>query len=252
MIVLFEELRGRNALVTGGSRGIGKSIVKTLAKHGVNVAFTYISAPVDMDIYKKELNEDCGQILQFKMNVCDVDNIRAVIRQVEKCLGDINYLINNAGIIKDKYMMLMGKSEWEQVIDTNLTGTFLVSKEVLPYMIGMKKGAIVNISSVAGLVGVAGQTNYCASKAGIMGFTRALASEVSGKGIRVNAVAPGYVDTEMLETLNPKIIQKLKDSISLMRVADPKEIASVVLFLLSDGASYITGTTIQVDGGMIG
>lgn len=252
MIALFDELRGKNAIVTGGSRGIGKSIVKTLASNGVNVAFTYVSEPVDMESYMEELGQDCGKISQYKMDVCDIESVREVIGQIEKSFGEIHFLVNNAGITKDKYMMVMGKNEWESVINTNLTGAFLVSREVLPSMIGLKKGVIVNISSIAGLIGIPGQTNYCASKAGIIGMTRALALEVAKKNIRVNAVTPGYVNTEMLETLSLERRKTLKDIIPLRRIADPKEISSVVMFLLSDSASYITGATIQVDGGMMG
>lgn len=248
---LFDELRGKNAFVTGGSRGIGKSIVKILAKHGVNVAFTYHSNPVEIACFTEGLEDNCGEIYQYQMDVCNVENVREVVSRVEKDLGDINYLVNNAGITKDRYMMLMSKADWDQVINTNLNGVFLVTKEVLPSILASKKGSIVNMSSVAGVVGIAGQTNYCASKAGIIGLTKALALEVSKKNIRVNAIAPGYVETEMLDTLNSSVRGKIKDSIPLKRIADPKEIASVVLFLLSDGASYITGTTVQVDGGMI-
>lgn len=250
MSSVFEELKGKNAFVTGGNRGIGKSIVKTLIKHGVNVVFTYKTAASEIEEYSEDCRQNDCVVLQFQMNVYDRDNIRSVVSQAESKLGNIHFLINNAGITKDKYLMVMGCSEWEQVIQTNLTGCFLVTKEILPLMLEMKYGAIVNISSVAGLMGVAGQTNYCSSKAGIIGLTKALALEVAGKRIRINAVAPGYVYTNMLDSLTPLMKEKILEKIPMKRIGDPQEIADVVLFLLSDSAGYITGATIPVDGGV--
>lgn len=248
--MLYKELRGKNVIVTGGRRGIGRSIVKELASIGMNVSFTYVTAPVDMEQYKEGLRHDCGRIEQYYMDICDANSVKDAVMEIEKEMGDIHFLINNAGITRDKLLMVMKRDEWDDVINTNLTGVFRVCKEVLPSMLGLKTGAIVNVSSVAGSVGIAGQTNYCASKAGVIGLTKALAMEVAGKNIRVNSIAPGYVDTEMMESMTDEKKKIVKQNIPLGRIADGKEIASVVMFLLSDTASYITGSTIHVDGGI--
>ncbi len=247
---MFDSLKGKTVLVTGGSRGIGKSIVKLLADNHLNVAFTYNNNELDLSNLKDSISNKSSKIHQYKLNLENEEEINTVVRDVERDFGRIDFLVNNAGIIKDNYMMLMSSENWNKVLSTNLTGAFLITKEVLPIMMATG-GAVVNISSVAGIVGVAGQTNYCAAKAGLIGFTKALSKEVAGKNIRVNAIAGGYVQTDMISGLDTKRIDNYKEKISLKRIASTDEIASVVLFLLSDGASYITGTTIEVDGGLI-
>ncbi|MHB1391651.1 MAG: 3-oxoacyl-[acyl-carrier-protein] reductase [Clostridia bacterium] len=247
---MFDSLRGKVVLVTGGSRGIGSSIVQLLASYGLNVAFTYCTKEVEIESLKNSLPEKSGQIHQYKMDIENKEAVSATVKKVENDFGDINYLVNNAGITRDGYAMLMSNPNWDKVLATDLTGAFLVTKGVLPTMLKNNKGSIVNISSVAGIIGVAGQVNYCSAKAGIIGFTKALSKEIAHKNIRVNAIAPGYVGTDMVEKLNNNIKDSLKERIPLRRVALTEEIASVVLFLLSDGASYITGTTITVDGGL--
>jgi len=247
---MFNTLQGKTALITGGSRGIGRSIVTLLARHGLNVAFTYNNNEIQATEVIDSLKSEDVIIRKYKMNLEDEETIYEVIQQIEDDFGSIDYLVNNAGIIRDNYMMLMDTEDWNKVLSTDLTGAFLLTKEVLPSMLASKGGAIVNITSIAGLIGVAGQTNYCAAKAGLIGMTKALAKEVAPKGIRVNAVAPGYVQTDMITDVDLSNNSESLARIPLKRVASPDEIATVVLFLLSAGASYITGTTIEVDGGL--
>ena len=247
---MFSTLKGKTVLVTGGSRGIGRSIVTMLARHGLNVAFTYNSNEAKADELIESLKSEDVSIRKYKLNIEEEEAIFPVVCAIEDDFGSIDYLVNNAGIIRDNYMLMMDTEDWTKVLSTDLTGAFLLTKEVLPAMLGKKGSAIVNITSIAGLVGVAGQTNYCAAKAGLIGLTRALAKEVAAKGIRVNAVAPGYVQTDMISDVDVNNNSDALEKIPLRRVASPEEIASVVLFLLSDGASYITGTTIEVDGGL--
>jgi len=247
---MFDTLKGKTVLVTGGNRGIGKSIVKLLAQYGLNVAFTYNHNEAQAIELINSLNFEGVSVHPYKMNLENEEEIYTVVERIEADFGGIDYLVNNAGIIRDSYMLLMSTSDWNKVLSTDLTGTFLLTKEVLPLMLAKKSGAIVNISSIAGLVGVEGQTNYCAAKAGLIGLTKALAKEVAGKGIRVNAIAPGYVETDMISGIDINSNSEYLEKIPLKRVANPDEIASVVLFLLSEGASYMTGTTIEVDGGL--
>ena len=247
---MFSTLKGKTVLVTGGSRGIGRSIVTMLARHGLNVAFTYNHNEAKASELIESLKSEDVSIRKYKLNIEEEEAIYPVVQEIEDDFGSIDFLVNNAGIIRDNYMLMMPTEDWTKVLSTNLTGTFLLTKEILPSMFGKKGGAIVNITSIAGLVGVAGQTNYCAAKAGLIGLTRALAKEVAAKGIRINAIAPGYVQTDMISDVDVNSNNDALEKIPLKRVASPDEIASVVLFLLSDGASYITGTTIEVDGGL--
>lgn len=247
---MFHGLEGKTVLVTGGSRGIGKSIVSMLANYKLNVAFTYCSQETDIEALKKTLSVDSGKINQYKMDIENKLDIDTVIRKVEQDFGTINFLVNNAGVNRDGYMMMMSDQNWNKVIETDLTGTFMVTKRILPILMSNKEGAIVNISSVAGIQGVIGQTNYCAAKAGLIGMTKALAREIAHKNIRINSIAPGYVKTDMVDKIDPRMMESIIQKIPQKRIALAEEIASVVLFLLSDGASYITGSTIVVDGGL--
>jgi len=247
---MFENLIGKTVLITGGSRGIGNSIVRKLAQYGLNIAMTYNEHEIDLLEIKKDCPYSQSKIKQYKLNLSSKEEIDTLVQKVEKDFGNIDFLINNAGVIKDGYILFSSEESWDKVHSIDLKGTFLLSKAVLPIMMKNKNGAIINISSVAGLTGVCGQTNYCAAKAGVIGFTRALAKEVAHKNIRVNSIAPGYVDTDMVRSVPKKVLDSLNSGIPLKRMADPDEIASVALFLLSDGASYITGTTITVDGGL--
>lgn len=239
-------------LVTGGSKGIGKAIVQAFAKEGAAVVFTYKSGKEDAIKLQEELAGSGLKSEACAMDVTDVENVKNTIESIDKKYGSIDILINNAGIIEDCFLMLMSEKSWDDVIDTNLKGIYSNCKAVVPTMIRQRRGVIVNMASVAGMKGVMGQTNYCASKAGIIGFTRALSAELAGKNIRVNAIAPGYIDTDMLTKTPKQIIDNIKTIIPCKRVGKVDEVAKVALFLASDDASYIFGQTIIVDGGLLG
>ncbi|RDY31937.1 3-oxoacyl-ACP reductase FabG [Lachnotalea glycerini] len=243
---MFESLVNRVAVVSGGSSGIGKAVVRLLAEKGMKVALLYNSNPVD-EIELYEVAE--SEIIQFQVDVKSFESVKSVFKSIEKAFGTIDFLVNSAGVVEDSYMFLMSEEKFDKVVDTNLKGNFLLMQAVISYLLEKEKGAaIVNISSIAGIKGVAGQTNYCATKFGIIGMTKALAKEVAYKNIRVNAIAPGYIETKMTQNLSKEEIEKI---IPMRRMGSPEEIAKVVLFLISDGASYINGETIVVDGGII-
>jgi 3-oxoacyl-[acyl-carrier protein] reductase len=244
-------INGRNAIVTGGTRGIGRSIALGLARNGVNVAITYISN----DDKAKEVIDEIKKFevkgIAVKADISEEKDVKNMVELVLKQFDSVDILINNAGITKDGLLVRMKSEDWDSVINTNLRGTYLVTKAVSKSMIRQKSGIIVNIASVVGLTGNAGQSNYSASKAGIIGFTKTVAKELGGRGIRVNAVAPGFVKTDMTEILKDDVKKKMIDSIPLKRCAEPEDIANAVLFLCSREASYITGQVINVDGGMV-
>ncbi|XLG02449.1 Hypothetical protein ACI5QO_02302 [Enterococcus faecalis] len=244
---MFESLKNQIVLVTGGSRGIGQAVVKELCNHGMIVAMTYLySSKINQELQDFE---EKNQLFRYKMDISKLDDIKVVVNKIEKELGEIKFLVNNAGIVKDKYSMIMDDFSWNSVIDTNLSGPFRVTKVVLPGMYSSgQPSSIVNISSVSGLIGTEGQSNYCASKHGLIGMTKAIAKEVARKNIRVNSIAPGYIQTDMLNASIDK--KNLERQIPLGRIGEPEEIAKIVLFLLSDSSSYITGTTIVADGGL--
>jgi len=238
--------------VTGGSKGIGSAIVKSFAREGADVVFSYKSRKEESLKLEEELIANGLRAEACEMDVTDIESVNNTVNHICEKYGRIDILINNAGITEDCFLMIMSEKSWDKVIDTNLKGVFNSSKAVLPTMISSKKGVIINIASVAGLIGVTGQTNYCASKAGVIGLTRALAMEVAKKNIRVNAVAPGYIDTDMLEKVPKHISDNFKGSIPCKRIGRVDEVANVVLFLASEDASYIYGQTIVIDGGLIG
>ena len=237
-------INGRNAIVTGGTRGIGRSIALGLARNGVNVAITYISN----DDKAKEVIDEIKKFevkgIAVKADISEEKDVKNMVELVLKQFDSVDILINNAGITKDGLLVRMKSEDWDSVINTNLRGTYLVTKAVSKSMIRQKSGIIVNIASVVGLTGNAGQSNYSASKAGIIGFTKTVAKELGGRGIRVNAVAPGFVKTDMTEILKDDVKKKMIDSIPLKRCAEPEDIANAVLFLCSREASYITGQVI--------
>ncbi len=240
----------RVALVTGASRGIGKEIAKALALEGYTVIINYNGSYEKALETKKEINAIGAETMVYQANVSDMDSVGAMIKEVMSTYGRIDVLVNNAGITKDNLILKMSEEEFSQVLETNLTGCFYTSKLAARIMLKQKYGRIINISSIVGVNGNAGQVNYAASKAGIIGLTKSLAKEIGSKGITVNAVAPGFIRTEMTEKLSDGIIENTSNHISLRRLGEAKEVADVVAFLASDKASYITGQVIGVDGGL--
>lgn len=239
------------ALITGAIRGIGKQIAITLAKQGYNIALNYRKENEELENTKKEIEKIGVQILAVKGDVANFEDCENFVKQVIERFGQIDVLVNNAGITKDMLLMRMKKEDFEQVIDTNLVGTFNVTKNVVPYMMKARSGRIINISSVVGISGNAGQTNYSASKAGIIGFTKSLAKEIASRNILVNAVAPGFIETNMTDVLKDDVKQEIAKNIPLKRMGTTQDVANVVKFLASDDSSYITGQVINVDGGML-
>ena len=239
------------ALITGATRGIGKQIAITLAKQGYNIALNYRKENEELENTKKEIEKIGVQILAVKGDVANFEDCENFVKQVIERFGQIDVLVNNAGITKDMLLMRMKKEDFEQVIDTNLVGTFNVTKNVVPYMMKARSGRIINISSIVGISGNAGQTNYSASKAGIIGFTKSLAKEIASRNILVNAVAPGFIETNMTDVLKDDVKQEIAKNIPLKRMGTTQDVANVVKFLASDDSSYITGQVINVDGGML-
>lgn len=241
-------LEGKVSLVTGGSRGIGKAIVEELVRCGSKVVFTYLKSDEAAKNLVNEIKSSGGDAEAIKSDASDFDEAKKAVEFTVNKYGGLDILINNAGVIKDKALMMMNTSEWHEVIDTNLTGYFNMSKACIVTMLKQKSGNIVNISSVAGVVGLARQANYSSAKAGIIGLTKSLAKEVATYGIRVNAVAPGYIDTDMTKDLKQKEV--LISSIPVGRFGKPAEVARTVLFLAGSESKYITGQVIKVDGGL--
>jgi len=241
-------IKNKVAVVTGGSRGIGRAIVLELIHHGAKVAFTYIKSDEAASQLIDEIRKLKGEAIAIKKTSREFNSAREIIKETLDKFGSLDILVNNAGIIKDKALMIMEPSEWQEVIDTNLTGYFNMAKASIVTMMKQKSGNIINISSVAGIVGMPRQTNYAASKAGIIGFTKALAKEVAPYNIRVNAVAPGYIETDMTKDLKDK--DTLLAKIPAGRLGKSEEVAKLVSFLVSENSNYITGQVIKVDGGL--
>ncbi len=239
------------ALITGGARGIGREIAKKFAKEGCNLVLNYVSDNTDVEKIKSEFNEYGIDVLVLKADVSVFSDCENLVKEAIEKFGKIDILVNNAGITKDTLIAMMKEDAFDKVIDVNLKGTFNVTKNVVPYMMKKRNGNIINISSVVGVVGNAGQSNYAASKAGIIGFTKSLAKELAPRNIRVNAVAPGFIDTDMTSVLSDKVKENINLQIPLKRMGKAEEVANVVSFLANDESSYITGQVINVDGGMV-
>ena len=241
-------LSGKVALVTGASRGIGKSIAISLGLLGAKVIVNYTSSDASAEEVAKSINDKGGSSYKLKFDVSDEESVSTAINQIIKDSGKIDILINNAGITRDGLLMRMKASQWDEVLNTNLKGVFLCTKNVSKFMIKQRSGKIINITSIVGLIGNPGQANYSASKAGVIGFTKTCAKEFASRGIKVNAIAPGFIETEMTENLNTDDLLKM---IPLGKLGSVDQIASLVEFLVSsDAGEYITGQTISIDGGM--
>jgi 3-oxoacyl-[acyl-carrier protein] reductase len=241
---------GRVALVTGGGRGIGRAVAVRLANEGAHVAISYRSNDTAAEEVAERVRVAGAKCEIFKGDVASPEDVDALFKGVGEVFGQVEILVNNAGLTRDNLMMRMKESEFDEVLSTNLKGTYLCTRAALRPMIRARWGRIVNVSSVVGLVGNAGQANYAASKAGIIGFTKSVAREVAQRGVTANVVAPGYVETELTSSLSEKVKDQIRGQVPAGRFAEAEEVAEVVAFLAGEGAGYITGQTVAVDGGM--
>ena len=240
------------ALITGGSRGIGKAIAKKFAKEGYDIVINYVSESAELGKVKEEIIENGNvDILFVKADVTNYNGCEEMIKEVINKFGRIDVLVNNAGITKDGLLMRMKEEDFDKVIEVNLKGTFNVTKNVIPYMMKQRSGKIVNISSVVGIGGNAGQANYAASKAGIIGFTKSVAKELASRNILANCVAPGFIKTDMTDILSDAVKENINKQIPLNKMGEADEVANAVYFLASEENTYITGQVLNVDGGMI-
>lgn len=244
-------LKNKTALITGATRGIGRGIALEFAKQGANVAFTFNSSVEAAKELEKELESEGVKAKGYQSNAAKFDAAQELAADVLKEFGSIDILINNAGITKDNLLMRISEDDFDQVIEVNLKSVFNLTKAVIRPMMKQRAGSIINMSSVVGLKGNAGQANYAASKSGILGFTKSVALELGSRNIRCNTVAPGFIETEMTGKLNEDVVQGWRDAIPLKRGGSPKDIANACVFLASDMSSYITGQTLSVDGGML-
>ena len=239
------------ALITGGTRGIGKEIACTLAEENYDIIINYRTENEELMKLKKEIEQKRVRCLLLKGDVSNFEDCKKLVEEAINRMNHIDVLVNNAGITKDMLLMRMKPEDFNEVINVNLIGTFNMTKNVINYMMKERKGRIINVSSVVGISGNAGQTNYAASKAGIIGFTKSLAKEVASRNILVNAIAPGFIQTDMTNILKENVKDEIAKTISLKRMGTAKDVANVVKFLVSEDSSYITGQVIQVDGGML-
>ncbi|MEJ6754015.1 MAG: 3-oxoacyl-[acyl-carrier-protein] reductase [Flavobacteriales bacterium] len=244
-------LEGKTAIITGGSRGIGKGIALVFAQHGANIAFTYSSSVESAKSLEKELSIHGVKIQSYQSNAADYNESQDLVENVLTDFGSIDILVNNAGITKDNLLMRMGEEDFDKVIEVNLKSVFNMTKAVQRTMLKQRKGSIINMSSVVGVKGNAGQSNYAASKAGIIGFSKSIALELGSRNIRSNVIAPGFIETEMTAKLDEKTVDIWRNSIPLKRGGSPEDVANACVFLASDLSAYITGQILNVDGGML-
>ena len=243
-------LNNKVALITGGSRGIGKEIALELARHGVHIAISCVNNIAKANEVVEEIKSHGVKAIAIGANVSVEEDVIEMIKTIEEELGTIDILVNNAGVTKDNLLIRMKSEDWDEVMDVNLKGTFLCTKAVSKIMMKKRYGKIINITSVVGIIGNAGQGNYSASKAGVIGFTKSMAKELGSRGIRVNGIAPGFISTDMTEALKDEIKNTMLKAIPLNTFGNPKDIANLVVFLASKKSDYITGQIINVDGGM--
>ena len=244
-------LDGKNVLITGASKGIGKAIAHLFAEQGANVAFTYLSSVEKANLLEQELQTLGGEVKGYQSDASDYAAAEQLINDVVGDFGSLDVLVNNAGITQDTLLMRMNEAMWDEVISTNLKSVFNTVKAANRTFLKQKSGSIINMTSVVGIKGNAGQANYAASKAGIIGFTKSVALELGSRNVRCNAIAPGFIETEMTEKLDEKTVQGWRDAIPLKRGGSPDDVAHCALFLASNLSTYITGQVIQVDGGML-
>jgi 3-oxoacyl-[acyl-carrier protein] reductase len=244
-------LNGKTAVVTGGSRGIGRAIALMLAAKGADVVVNYTSNQEAALAVVKEIEAAGASGMAVKADVSKAEEVENLVNEVLNKFGSIDILVNNAGITRDNLIIRMTEQEFDDVINTNLKGAFICTKTVSKVMIKKKSGKIINVSSVVGIIGNAGQSNYAAAKAGLIGFTKSMAKELSKRGINVNAVAPGFIETDMTSKLPEKVKEEFANNIPLQRAGKPEDVAKAVLFLASEYSDYITGQVINIDGGMV-
>ncbi len=244
-------ISNKNAIVTGGTRGIGREIAKTLAENGANIAINYRKYNEEVEALIEELKDLGVKVLAIKCDVSNEEEVTNLIKEVKEQFGSIDILINNAGVTKDGLLLRMSEKDFNDVIDVNLKGTFNMTKAVSSIMVRQRFGKIINISSVVGISGNAGQCNYAASKAGVIGFSKSVARELASRNINVNVIAPGYINTDMTSGLPEKVKEEILKTIPMKKIGDPREVANLALFLSSNLSNYITGQVINVDGGMV-
>jgi len=244
-------LQGKIALITGASKGIGRAVAMRFAEQGANVAFTYLSSVEKGEALAKELQAHGIKAIGYRSDASNYAAAQELIDNVVKDFGGLDILVNNAGITRDNLLMRMSEEHWDEIMNINLKSCFNTVKAACKTMMKQRSGSIINMSSVVGLKGNAGQANYAASKAGILGFTKSVALELGSRNIRCNAIAPGFIETEMTDALDQAVVQTWRDAIPLKRGGQPEDVADACVFLASDMSAYITGQTIQVDGGML-
>ncbi|MBW7867047.1 MAG: 3-oxoacyl-[acyl-carrier-protein] reductase [Brumimicrobium sp.] len=244
-------LKDKVVLITGASRGIGKAIAQKCVEEGAKVAFTYLSSEEKANALIQELTKNGGEVKGFKSDASNFESAQKLVDDVVASFGTIDVLVNNAGITRDNLLMRMTEEMWDEVMNTNLKSVFNLTKAVQRPMLKARSGSIINMSSVVGVSGNAGQSNYAASKAGMIGFTKSIAQELGSRNIRCNAIAPGFIETEMTAVLDPKVVEEWRNNIPLKRGGTPEDVANAVVYLASDMSAYVTGQTLHVCGGML-